>query len=75
MTTQGVTPKWLTSRQAAVYTGFSVDYIRDAANAGRLKGRRSTPTPKGQWRFLAEDLDIFVRSAALGPRQSRRTAS
>ena len=67
-------PKWLTAKQAAAYTGFSDHYIRDAACAGRLKGRRSKPTPKGQWRFLAEDLDTFVQSAALGPRRNRRTA-
>lgn len=62
-------PRWLDTAAAATYTGFSPHYIRDAANTGRLKGYRSTPSAKGQWRFLAEDLDHFVQTAALGPRR------
>lgn len=64
--------RWYNVAQAAQYTGFSGHYIRDAANSGRLKGYRSIPGSRaGRWRFLAEDLDSFVMSAALGPRSGR----
>lgn len=64
--------RWLNTAQAATYTGFSRHYIRDAANSGRLKGYRSGGNPRGShWRFLAEDLDRFVTTAALGPRTAR----
>lgn len=63
--------RWYDTEAAARYTGFSRHYIRDAANTGRLKGYRSTPSPKGEWRFLAEDLDRFVRHASLGPRKRK----
>lgn len=59
--------------EAAVYTGFSPHYVRDAARTGRLKGYRSKPgTRSGHWRFRTEDLDAWVQSAVIGPRPSAR---
>lgn len=79
MTLTGEPPaekRWYDVADAATYTSFSQHYIRDAANTGKLKGYRQGGGRSGHWRFLAEDLDLFVKGAVIGPRAKRsaRTA-
>ena len=57
-----VEQKWLTTADAAVYTGMSVNALQKAVLRGHL--RPDAPARKG-WtrchRFLRETLDAFVR--------------
>lgn len=66
--------RWFNVAAAAEYTGFSRHYIRDAANAGRLKGSRPGGGRSGHWRFTREALDEFVQGASIGPASRRRGA-
>ena len=70
--------KWLTSEEAAEYSGFSVHTIRDAVSSGELAGtRRSTPKGQGHWRFTTDQIDAWLNGYATAPRprtQGRRAS-
>jgi excisionase family DNA binding protein len=65
--------RWLNVTEAAAYTGFCADSVRDAAKAGQLQSSRK-PSLKGQghWRFKQEWLDQWLTSPRRrGPRRGR----
>lgn len=68
----GQDPTWLTTEEAATYSGYSVHTIRDAASSGELLGhRRPGSTTRGRWRFRVTDLDEWLTGST---RRVRRSA-
>ena len=64
--------RWLTTREAAAYTGYTTDTISTAAAARELEGYRSGPV-KGRWRFKRSALDAWLRRGNRKPRRGNST--
>lgn len=64
--------RWLTSREAAEYTGYATVTLTEAAYRGELKGVRGG-TVKGRWRFKRGDLDAWMSRHSARPRRSNQT--
>jgi len=63
--------RWLTTKEAAAYTGYTTDTISAAAAGGDLEGYRSGPI-KGHWRFQRAALDSWMRRGNRKPRRANR---
>jgi excisionase family DNA binding protein len=75
MLTQEATPerKWLSVPEAATYTGYGVDTIRDAAANGEIEcGRRPTEKGRGSYRFTPAALDAWLESGQRTPARPER---
>ena len=62
---------WLTSEQAAEYTGYSVLTVVRAAASRELEGHRISDG--GPWRFQPSSLHAWLTKANRKPRRSNRT--
>lgn len=62
--------RWLTTDEAAAYSGYSVHTIRDAAHAGDLVGHTRPGTTRGRYRFRVEDVDKWLTTASRRRRAS-----
>lgn len=61
-----MTKRYLSTRDAAQYTGFCEDHIRDMASLNvATRGKKGLKgyqrVVKGPWKFLESDLDKFMQ--------------
>lgn len=59
--------KTLTLKQAATFLQVHLDWLRKEAKAGRIPGRKMGRF----WRFIEEDLVVWLRSGYAEPRHTR----
>lgn len=56
---------WMTSRQAAEYTGVNQQTIVDACRSGALRAGQPFGKAGGRWRINRADLDAWLRGEAV----------
>lgn len=50
--------RWLTAKQAAEYSGYHLETVRDALRSGELKGKQRTTA--GTWRTTEAAVDTWL---------------